>query len=387
MRFRVCLYLVGLLIGVGSLKAQNTQEAERVGLNDLPSEEPEEILYEEEKVRSFFDRVVNFLFFRQRVSHYSVGFEERSSAEWTWIRAQRTNSGIGLLSGPVVLTQSLKQRSKEELSPGGMGGGMDLDEEAEGAKKHTPKDLSASYAALRADTTWLSRYREVCHSSSINPYKVKWKNFSDTLSIELYNPLKTLSWRMPLPKMVVTSDFGMRRHRWHYGIDIRLERGDSVCSAFYGIVRLSNYQRRGFGHYVVVHHYNGLETIYAHLSKRLVKEGEIIRAGDVIGLGGSTGRSSAPHLHLEVRYEGLPINPNEIFDFEKGCIRVKDYMLTPGKFAYIRQAKSVRFHRVRRGQTLSHISRYYGVSVSRLCRLNRISRRSIIRVGQRIRIR
>lgn len=389
MRFRICVYL-SLFIGISNLEAQEGTQKNQVKVA-IKAEETfdkllkEEILLEyEEKKDSFLNKIVSF--FRRSAEDHSTQTEDRSSAEWLWIRVQHTNSGIGLLSGPVIFTQ-LPTRSTEELSPGGTGGGIDLDEEVEALKPRSLKELAASYAALRADTTWLGRYKDVCSSSNINPYTKNWSDFKDTLNIELYNPLKTLVWHMPLPKMVVTSDFGMRRYRWHYGIDIRLHRGDSVQSSFYGIVRLSGYQRRGFGHYIVVHHYNGLETIYSHLSKRLVKAGEIVRAGDAIGLGGNTGRSTAPHLHFEVRYEGLPINPNELFDFEKSRIRARNFRLTPHQFSYLKQAKSIQFHRVRRGQTLSHISRYYGVSISRLCRLNHISRRSIVRIGQKIRVR
>ena len=362
MRFRVYAYLLCTFVYIGTVQAQEIEK--------------------EQDKKSFLQQL--FSFFHKSESSSVEQIKQRPSMSWQWERSVHSDSKIGLLSGPVVLLPSTRP-----LSPGGTGGGVDLDEEAEESKekdvlKKTPEDI---YAELRADTSWLVRYKEVCHSASINPYTKKWEDFDDTLHLELYNPLRTLEWSAPLAEMVITSDFGTRRYRWHYGVDARLERGDSVQSAFYGVVRLASYQRRGFGHYVVVHHYNGLETIYGHLSKRLVRPGDIVRAGDAIGLGGSTGRSSAPHLHFELRYEGLPVNPNEIFDFEANTIRSKNYTISPTQFTYLKRAKSIRFHRVRRGQTLSHISQYYGVSIRRLCRLNRISRKSIIRVGQRIRIR
>ena len=343
-------------------------------------------LQAQEKEQHFFLKL--FSFFKKREK--AALFEEKTARELQWAAACRPSKT--LVQHPFILfmQRSVKQRSSEELSPGGTGGGIDLHEETEllpSEELPEEADFARSYKMLSADTSWLQQYYAVYHDKRVNPYGLKWKTFDDTLHILLYDSLKALGWHVPLSSMVVTSDFGMRRYRWHYGVDLRLKRGASVRSAFYGVVRLSQYQRRGFGHYVVVHHHNGLETVYAHLSKRLVKRGDIVQAGDVVGLGGSTGRSNAPHLHFEARYQGLPINPNELFDFEKGELHAQEHTLAATNFAYMKQATSVRVHRVRPGQTLSHISRYYGVSVARLCRLNGISRRSILRIGQKIRIR
>lgn len=334
-----------------------------------------------DKRPSFFKKWPPWL--PRKVEKCTVG--KKTSAELHWQRAAQ--------AAPHAC--SPQQSYVFVKAPGptvvGIGGGIDLYEEAEAlsekkALSHTKAHFSHSYEKLRADTSWLGPYQDISHSYLVNPYPKTWKDFDDTLEIELYDSLKALGWAPPLPETVVTSDFGMRRYRWHYGVDLRLSRGDSVQNAFYGVVRLSQYQRRGFGHYVLVHHYNGLETIYAHLSKRLVKRGEIVPAGHVIGLGGNTGRSSAAHLHFETRYKGMPIDPNQLFDFQANKPRARTQTLRPATFAYLKKATRIRLHRVRRGQTLSHISMYYGVSIARLCRLNGISRRSILRVGQKIRV-
>ena len=93
--------------------------------------------------------------------------------------------------------------------------------------------------------------------------------------------------------------------------------------AFDGKIRLTKFERRGYGYYVVVRHTNGMETVYGHLSKFLVKPNQIVKAGDPIALGGNTGRSTGPHLHFETRYLGLAINPTELIDFENG-VTIKD---------------------------------------------------------------
>ena len=156
--------------------------------------------------------------------------------------------------------------------------------------------------------------------------------------------------------------------------------------AFDGIVRIAQYDRYGYGHYILVRHYNGLETLYGHFKKRLARVGDVVKAGDVIGLGGNTGRSTAPHLHFEVRYEGNAIDPADLFDFQNDSLLSDQLSITPATFAYLAEARKIRYHRIRRGDTLSHISYRYGVSISKICRLNGISRKTILRVGRRLRI-
>lgn len=118
----------------------------------------------------------------------------------------------------------------------------------------------------------------------------------------------------------ITSNYGYRPRfrRNHYGIDLKLQVGDTVRAAFSGKIRLTKYERRGYGYYVVMRHPNGMETVYGHLSRFLVKPNQVVKAGDPIALGGNTGRSTGAHLHFETRYMGIPINPAAIIDFENG---------------------------------------------------------------------
>lgn len=186
----------------------------------------------------------------------------------------------------------------------------------------------------------------------------------------------------------MTSGFGPRKGRMHYGVDLDLNTGDPVVSAFAGMVRISKYNR-SFGNVVVVRHYNGLETVYAHLSKRHVKPGQLVEAGDTLGLGGNTGRSFGSHLHFEVRFLDQPIDPALVFDLANGTIKARTFDMHKGVFASIAAAKAGlaarKYHTVRRGDTLSAISRRYGTPVTTLCKLNGIGRNSVIRPGQRIR--
>jgi len=122
---------------------------------------------------------------------------------------------------------------------------------------------------------------------------------------------------MPTPSRVVTSKFGYRPafRRMHKGLDIKVYTGDTIVAAFDGKVRIVGYEASGYGNYVVIRHKNGLETIYGHLSKSIAQVGEIVKAGQTIGLGGNTGRSFGSHLHFETRFLGVAINPTLLFDF------------------------------------------------------------------------
>jgi murein DD-endopeptidase MepM/ murein hydrolase activator NlpD len=183
----------------------------------------------------------------------------------------------------------------------------------------------------------------------------------------------------------INSDYGWRRYRMHKGVDIDLETGDEVYAAFDGVVRISKYNYGGFGHYVLIRHYNGIETLYGHLSKRMVEPNQTVLAGEVIGLGGSTGRSTGPHLHFETRYKGLPINPNKIISFDSQSLKMDSLSLQVSDFKVV--SPPVKYYRVRSGDSLWRISRRYGTSIDRICRLNGLRRSSTLRIGRRLRVR
>jgi len=142
---------------------------------------------------------------------------------------------------------------------------------------------------------------------------------------------------------------------------------------------------RTYGNYVVIRHFNGLETVYGHLSKTFVKVNQVVRSGEIIGLGGNTGRSTGPHLHFEIRYLGQPLPPRDLIDFENFTAIYRLLDLNAQRFAYVKELEQVRFYTVRKGDTLSGISKKLGVSVDRLCQLNNIKRNTILRIGQRLR--
>ncbi|MCR9016629.1 M23 family metallopeptidase [Aquiflexum gelatinilyticum] len=238
------------------------------------------------------------------------------------------------------------------------------------------------------DSIWVTafEYYSSWDSKKINIYDFNPKEFKDTVQIKLFDPFFGTDWKMPLDETRITSEFGFRRYRWHHGTDLKLNVGDPVYSAFDGIVRIRSYDRNGYGYYVVVRHKNGLETLYGHLSKFRVEVGQEVKAGELIGLGGNTGRSTGPHLHFEIRFQGLSINPTEVFDFNIGSIKGQYYDVTSSSFDHVIKTQEAIYHRVRSGETLSSIARRYGVRVSTLTRLNGISTNTILKVGRRLRV-
>ena len=189
----------------------------------------------------------------------------------------------------------------------------------------------------------------------------------------------------------ITSKYGMRKKRFHYGTDLKVKTGDTIRAAFDGKVRVRKYERKGYGYYLVLRHHNGLETVYGHLSKYLVVQDQVVKAGEPIGLGGNTGRSSGSHLHFECRFMGQPINPEQIVDFANYCTYDDVYVYkkkTSGKVTTSLASAGgggVQYHRVKSGDTLSGIAKKYKVSVRELCRLNGIKDTSILSIGQAIR--
>ena len=245
-----------------------------------------------------------------------------------------------------------------------------------------------------------------------NVYAHKAKNVPDSFRISLRN------FCMPTVSRVVTSNFGSRWGRQHKGIDIKVYIGDTIRAAFSGKVRMVKYNPGGYGKYIVIRHPNGLETIYGHLSKQLVSEDQEVRAGDVIGLGGNTGRSTGSHLHFETRLCGRALNPALMFDFRNQDV-VGDYYVFNsrthdresiaanelrgkiGNGGYTREqvvgegyasaaktevvSQEKLYHKVAKGETLSVISKKRGVSIDQICKLNHIRKNIKIKPGMILR--
>lgn len=205
------------------------------------------------------------------------------------------------------------------------------------------------------------------------------------------------SFVMPTTNTKITDIFGYRprRRRVHNGLDVKVQIGDTIRSAFDGKVRVVKDQgrRKGYGKYIVVRHENGLETVYGHLSKWLVTEEQYVKAGEPIGLGGNTGRSTGSHLHFETLFMGKALDPALIFDFVNQDVTGDYYVYRkPVRKTIDKKTGAVKvesteemYHKVRSGDTLSKIAKRHGVSLSKLYKLNGMNSRSTLRIGQSIR--
>lgn len=236
-------------------------------------------------------------------------------------------------------------------------------------------------------------------TASIHAYRdVDINSLPETVDLILVDSVN--HFVMPIEGKVY-SRYGYRRNRPHRGVDIPLHIGDSIHAAFDGIVRIAEGGSRtgGYGNLVIVRHPNGLETYYGHLSKILVKEEETVRAGEVIGLGGSTGRSTGPHLHFETRYMGKAFDPERVVNFDKSELRTEEITLKRAYFnpnshygsnntSYASTSSSGRkYHTIRQGDTLGKIASKYHTSIDKLCKLNKISRNTILRIGRKLIVR
>ena len=219
-------------------------------------------------------------------------------------------------------------------------------------------------------------------------------------------------FHMPTDSRVLTSNFGARWGRQHKGLDIKVYIGDTIRAAFSGKIRIVKYEPKGYGKYVVIRHHNGLETIYGHMSKHLVVENQEVKAGDPIGLGGNTGRSTGSHLHFETRLCGVALNPALMFDFRNQDVVGDFYMFRRSKYAAEsakatrlrgvggvtandndqddeleiaaapRTSSNVHFHKVKKGDTLQAIARKHHTTIAKLCQLNHIGKNIRLRPGQ-----
>lgn len=257
-------------------------------------------------------------------------------------------------------------------------------------------------AKIEQDTTIFSAHWD---NEKISAYKdVALGDIPLTVPINLVDSLR--SYRYP-HKGRITSRYGVRRRRNHNGIDLALKVGDTICSAFDGRVRFSKATETGYGTLVIIRHDNGLETYHGHLSARLVEENDRVVAGQPIGLGGNSGRSTGPHLHFECRYMGQSFDPERLINFRTGELRRDHLLLKRGYFSIYskyeqdwngekevadadkREAQlsaERKYYKVRSGDYLGLIAKRNYTTVANICRLNGIKADAVLPIGKVLRV-
>lgn len=231
-------------------------------------------------------------------------------------------------------------------------------------------------------------YTEGWNSKRVNPYNAK--NVPNSAYIDIRG------FAFPCKSNRLTSPYGYRARfrRMHKGVDIGIRMNDTIYAAFDGKVRLTNYEAKGYGNYVILRHPNGLETVYGHLNRFLVKPNQTVRAGQPIALGGSTGRSTGPHLHFETRYMGYAINPQAIVDVagkrthgDTYAFSKSTYTQGPSSKTYASAPKTSGTYVVKSGDNLTRIAQTYGTTSSALMKLNGLRDENAIRPGQVLKVR
>lgn len=172
----------------------------------------------------------------------------------------------------------------------------------------------------------------------------------------------------------------------HKGLDIKLNKGDTIRAAFSGVVRYAKYNRGGFGYLVIIRHYNGLETYYAHLSKLNVKVNQVVKSGEPIALGGSTGRSRGPHLHFEIRYKDVPLDPLRMIDYENQKLISNTFPITRRVFYPNDFIENAIYYKIKNGDTLGKLAKKYRTTVKEICAMNNIKPTTNLKIGRTIRI-
>ncbi|MBR1792471.1 MAG: peptidoglycan DD-metalloendopeptidase family protein [Bacteroidales bacterium] len=236
-------------------------------------------------------------------------------------------------------------------------------------------------------------------SDHIHYPKLDVNTMTEDVHLVLTHPERGEYYSIPISSTArVSSKFGPRRRRYHYGLDLAAPKGEPIHTMFDGTVRIS-VRNKSYGNLVVVRHNNGLETYYAHMAQRYVQPGDVVKAGDILGLCGSTGRSTGSHLHLEIRYMGNAMNPEDVINPETRDLKANTLTLNKSTFrrggssqksgtgggTYSKDGKQ--YYRVRSGDNLSRIAQRNGTTVSKLCQLNGIHRDAVLQIGKQLRIR
>jgi len=259
--------------------------------------------------------------------------------------------------------------------------------------EETPDTLQIEFPSHDLYATW--------ETNVAHPYKFSESFKEDSVCLDLLSP-EDNEFVLPF-KGPLTSLFGWRKYRPHYGTDINLETGDTIVACFDGMVRVARFYR-GYGNCVIVRHNNGLETVYAHMSKLLVESGQKVNSGTTLGLGGNTGHSYGSHLHFEIRYLGQAFDAQDFIDFEKGELKASTFMVRKSdvenkydlRALHNRHKQELmarghipvkgKIYKVRKGDTLGLIARKSGTTVKALCRKNGLRTNTTLKVGQKLKI-
>ena len=304
---------------------------------------------------------------------------------------------ISFTSAPVYAKAATAKKSEKETSAQTTKKKSDSKKSSKKSKKSKPKKskkVKLSEDDPKAFTKALLYDKQGVEYEIVESKKKKQTKKDSPKKKEEVEEVNTFDFSTILPPItheaLIGSPYGIRSHRLHRGVDVNVIKDEPVVAAYPGEVTMSRYNKGGYGHYVLIKHPNGIETLYAHLSKRILKVGDKVFPGDIVGLAGNSGRSSAAHLHFEIRYGEINIDPTTVIDFPHWSLKpgVSKFSMKKARNEHRKiqaQLRDNNYYVVQAGDSQGDVANWFNISIESLCRINDLKPGAPLKVGQKLR--
>ena len=305
---------------------------------------------------------------------------------------------ISFTSAPVYAKAATAKKSDKETSAQSPKSKSDSKKSAKKsskkAKPKKPKKIKINEDDPKAFTKALLYDKQGVEYEIVESKKKKQNKKDAAKKTEQVEEVNTFDFSTILPPItheaLIGSPYGIRSHRLHRGVDVNVIKDEPVVAAYPGEVTMSRYNKGGYGHYVLIKHPNGIETLYAHLSKRLLNVGDKVFPGDIVGLAGNSGRSSAAHLHFEIRYGEINIDPTTVIDFPHWSLKpgVNKFSMKKARSEHRKlQSKLINnnYYVVQAGDSQGDVANWFNISIESLCRINNLTPGAPLKAGQKLR--
>ena len=305
---------------------------------------------------------------------------------------------ISFTSAPVYAKTSTAKKSDKETSAQASKSKSDSkkssSKKSKKAKPKKPKKIKINEDDPKAFTKALLYDKQGVEYEIVESKKKKQNKKDAAKKTEQVEEVNTFDFSTILPPItheaLIGSPYGIRSHRLHRGVDVNVIKDEPVVAAYPGEVTMSRYNKGGYGHYVLLKHPNGIETLYAHLSKRLLNVGDKVFPGDIVGLAGNSGRSSAAHLHFEIRYGEINIDPTTVIDLPHWSLKpgVNKFSMKKARSEHRKlQSKLINnnYYVVQAGDSQGDVANWFNISIESLCRINNLTPGAPLKAGQKLR--
>ena len=302
---------------------------------------------------------------------------------------------ISFTSAPAYAKTATAKKSEKETSAQTTKKKSDSKKSSKKSKKAKPKKIKLSEDDPKAFTKALLYDKQGVEYEIVESKKKKRERAKQQKKEEeAARMVDSFDFSTILPPItheaLIGSPYGIRSHRLHRGVDVNVIKDEPVVAAYPGEVTMSRYNKGGYGHYVLIKHPNGIETLYAHLSKRLLKVGDKVFPGDIVGLAGNSGRSSAAHLHFEIRFGEVNIDPTTVIDFPHWSLKpgIDKFSMKKARIDHRKiqaQLRNYNFYVVQAGDSQGDVANWFNISIESLCRINNLTPGAPLKAGQKLR--